>query len=158
MTRFAPCQWACAALVLVGISPGLAPAQALTPDEHGFLVAAPGDMVPPEGSRSVQVLGAAGEPGMYVTRVTFAPGTGTKPHSHDQGRYITVLKGTWWVALGPDASTYKPETMRPVPAGSFIYEPPHGMHYDEARDEAVTVQITGVGPVTTTRYETEPQR
>jgi quercetin dioxygenase-like cupin family protein len=93
---------------------------------------------------------------MYVTRITFAAGTGTKPHSHDQGRYITVLKGTWWVALGPDASTYKPETMRPVPAGSFIYEPPHGIHYDQARDEAVTVQITGMGPVKTERYETAP--
>jgi quercetin dioxygenase-like cupin family protein len=156
MTRFAPLRWVCGALVLVGISPGLALAQGLTPDEHGFIVAAPADLVPPEGSRSVRVLGTAREPGMYVTRITFAAGTGTKPHSHDQGRYITVLKGTWWVALGPDASTYKPETMRPVPAGSFIYEPPHGIHYDQARDESVTVQITGIGPVKTTRYETDP--
>jgi|TARA_B110000263_G_scaffold118460_1_gene103235 quercetin dioxygenase-like cupin family protein len=154
MTRFALLRWVCCALVVVGARP--ASAQGLTPDEHGFIVAAPGDMVPPEGSRSVRVLGTAGEPGMYVTRITFAAGTGTKPHSHDQGRYITVLKGTWWVALGPDASTYKPETMRPVPAGSFLYEPPHGIHYDQARDEAVTVQITGVGPVKTERYETAP--
>ena len=156
MTRFALLRWVCCALVLAGVGPGSAAAQPLTPDEHGFIVATPGDMVPVEGSRSVRVLGVSGEPSMYVTRITFAAGTGTKPHSHDQGRYITVLEGTWWVALGPEASTYQPETMRPVTAGSFIYEPPHGIHYDQARDEAVTVQITGVGPVKTTRIETDP--
>ena len=70
-------------------------AQALTPDEHGFIVAESEAMVPIEGSRSVRLLGATGEPGMYVMRITFAAGSGTKPHFHDQARYITVIEGTW---------------------------------------------------------------
>ena len=89
-------------------------------------------------------------------RITFAPGTGTKPHFHDQARYITVLEGTWWVALGPDAASYNPDEMIPIEAGSFIYEPANGIHYDEARDDAVTVQITGMGSVQTTRFESDP--
>ena len=45
--------------------------------------------------------------------------------------------------------------MRPITAGSFLYQPPNGVHYDQARDEAVTVQISGMGPLKTTRLEGE---
>ena len=131
---------------------GMSPlAQTLEPDTNGFVVALPGDLEPPPGSRAVRILGRTDEPGVYVMRITFAAGTGTKPHFHDQARYITVIEGTWWVALGPDAVSYKPDEMIPIEAGSFIYEPANGIHYDEARDDPVTVQITGVGPVQTTR-------
>jgi quercetin dioxygenase-like cupin family protein len=91
------------------------------------------------------------KPGMYVQRVRFGPGQGTKPHYHDQDRYITVLKGTWWVALGADADVYTPEKMTPLKPGSFIFEPANGHHYDQARDEEVVVQIIGPGPVRTTQ-------
>lgn len=151
MTRAEVFRWVCCACVLVPFIVPPVSAQAPTPDEHGFIVAEPGAMVPIEGSRSVRLLGATGEPGMYVMRITFAAGSGTKPHFHDQARYITVIEGTWWVALGPEASTYDPDKMRPLKPGSFVYEPPNGVHYDEARDEDVTVQITGIGPVKTTR-------
>ena len=151
MTRAEVIRWVCGACVLVPFIVPPVSAQAPTPDEHGFIVAEPGAMVPIEGSRSVRLLGATGEPGMYVMRITFAAGSGTKPHFHDQARYITVIEGTWWVALGPEASTYDPDKMRPLKPGSFVYEPPNGVHYDEARDEDVTVQITGIGPVKTTR-------
>ena len=153
MTRAEVFRWVCCACVLVPFIVPPVSAQAPTPDEHGFIVAEPGAMVPIEGSRSVRLLGATAEPGMYVMRITFAAGSGTKPHFHDQARYITVIEGTWWVALGPEASAYDPDKMRPLKPGSFIYEPPNGVHYDEARDEDVTVQITGMGPVKTTRLE-----
>jgi len=153
MTRAEVFRWVCCACVLVPFIVPPVSAQAPTPDEYGFIVAEPGAMVPIEGSRSVRLLGATGEPGMYVMRITFAAGSGTKPHFHDQARYITVIEGTWWVALGPEASTYDPDKMRPLKPGSFVYEPPNGVHYDEARDEDVTVQITGIGPVKTTRLE-----
>ena len=153
MTRAEVMRWVCCACVLTPFIVPPASAQAPTPDEHGFIVAESEAMVPIEGSRSVRLLGATGEPGMYVMRITFAAGSGTKPHFHDQARYITVIEGTWWVALGPEASTYDPDKMRPLKPGSFVYEPPNGVHYDEARDEDVTVQITGIGPVKTTRLE-----
>jgi hypothetical protein len=34
--------------------------------------------------------------------------------------------------------------MTPVKAGSLIYEPPNGHHYDMAKDEEVVVEIIGM--------------
>jgi len=83
-------------------------------------------------------------------RLTFEPGQGSRPHYHNQARYITVIEGTWWVASGAHADVYDPGSMRPVEAGGFLYQPPDGHHYDMAKDVAVTVQIMGFGPVETT--------
>ena len=154
MTRSSALRWVCCVLLTLSLTVPLMSSQTLQPDAHGFIAANPEDLQPPEGSRSVRILGRGSEPGMYVQRITFAAGTGTRPHFHDQARYITVIEGTWWVALGPEAATYDPDAMIPMKAGSFLYEPPNGIHYDQARDEAVTVQIAGMGPVKTTRVET----
>ena len=88
-----------------------------------------------------------------LTRNLFAPGRGSHPHFHDQARYITVIKGTWWVSLGSEADVYNPDKMTPVKQGSFIFEPAFGHHYDMAKDEEVIVQIMGPGPVKTTQLE-----
>jgi quercetin dioxygenase-like cupin family protein len=155
MTRSGVIRWVGCVFVALSLTISLASGQTLTPDADGFIAANPEDLQPPEDSRSVRILGRGSEPGMYVQRITFAAGTGTRPHFHDQARYITVIEGTWWVALGPEAATYDPDKMIPMKAGSFLYEPPNGIHYDQARDEAVTVQIMGLGPVKTTRIETD---
>ena len=125
-------------------------AQVVDPDEHGFMIASPTDMLPGEGSQSVAIYGNSREPGLYVVQITFGPGRGSRPHFHNTARYITVLKGTWWVSTGPNADVYDPDNMKRVEQGTFIYEPPNGHHYDMAKDEAVTVQIMGMGPVVTT--------
>lgn len=127
-----------------------AAAQDLTPDAEGFIVASPADLVPADGGRRTTILGDPNEPGLYVIRITFEPGQGSRPHFHDQARYITVIEGTWWVSTGAHADVYDPDSMQRVDAGSFLYEPPNGHHYDMAKDEEVTVQIMGVGPVRTT--------
>jgi quercetin dioxygenase-like cupin family protein len=135
-------------LLLFGYGPGAA--QDLKPDPEGFLVARPADLVPEDGGRRITLLGDPNEPGLYVIRITFLPGQGSRPHFHDQARYITVIAGTWWVSTGAHADVYDPDSMQRVEPGSFIYEPPNGHHYDMAKDEAVTVQIMGTGPVRTT--------
>ena len=99
------------------------------------------------------IFGDPGKPGMYVTRSRFLPGRGSRPHYHDQDRYITVIKGTWWVSLGPEADVYNPEKMTALKQGSFIFEPAFGHHYDQARDEEVVVQIMGPGPVKSFQLE-----
>jgi quercetin dioxygenase-like cupin family protein len=126
-------------------------AQTITPDAAGFIAATPESLLPAAGGRSTAILGDPGKPGLYVVRITFRPGQGSRPHFHDQARYITVIKGTWYVALGPGADVYKPDQMTPMKAGSFIYQPPNGHHYDMAKDEEVTVQIMGMGPVKSTQ-------
>ena len=55
------------------------------------------------------------------------------------------------VAFGSNAVTYNPEKMVQLSPGTFLFQPANGVHYDQARDEEVTVQITGMGPVETSR-------
>jgi len=105
----------------------------------------------PEGGR---VLGDPSQPGMYVVRNLFRAGRGSRPHFHDQDRYITVIKGTWWTGEG---DVYRPETMIPIKEGGFMFHPAGYHHYDGARDEDVIVQIMGMGPVRTTQTEVDEQ-
>jgi quercetin dioxygenase-like cupin family protein len=153
MTRSSSIRWVGCAIVALLLAGPTASSQSLKLDAHGFLIAAPEDLKPAGGGRSITIVGDASKPGIYVTRITWAPGSGSRPHYHNEARYITVLKGTWYVATGPSADVYRPETMTPVKAGSFIYEPPNGHHYDMAKDEEVIVEIIGMGPVTTTSLE-----
>jgi quercetin dioxygenase-like cupin family protein len=128
-----------------------ASAQVVEPDEHGFMIATPADQMPEgDGTRSVAIHGDSSKSGLYVIQITFPPGRGSRPHFHSTARYINVLKGTWWVSTGPESDVYNPDNMRKVEAGTFIYEPPNGHHYDMAKDEEVVVQISGMGPVITT--------
>ena len=94
------------------------------------------------GLKVALLYGNPPNPGPYVIRVRFAPGTFSPPHFHPEERQIVVLKGTWWVGSGPkwdrDATT-------PLPAGSFVVHHPNQIHYDGAKDEEVVVQISGVG-------------
>lgn len=128
-------------------------AQVVPQDELGFMIATPEDQLPEGGSGTVAIFGDPSKEGIYVIQITFPPGRGSRPHYHSEARYIRVLKGTWWVAKGPDAQVYDPDNMTPVAEGTFIYQPPNGHHYDMAKDEAVTVQIMGMGPVVTTSLE-----
>ena len=153
MTRTRALKWVGYAIVTLLTVGSTASSQSLALDTHGFLIAHPEDLKPAAGGRTVTIVGDPSKSGIYVTRLTWAPGTGSRPHYHDQARYITVLKGTWWVATGPDADVYNPDKMTPVKAGSFIYEPSGGHHYDMAKDEEVVVEIIGMGPVATTSLE-----
>ncbi len=125
-------------------------AQVVEPDEHDFMIAGPDDLHPPEGGRTVNIYGNPREEGLYVIQITWPPGSGSRPHYHDQARYINVLKGHWYVHTGPEAAVYNPDATTRVGPGTFIYEPPNGIHYDMAKDEEVVVQIFGYGPVNTT--------
>jgi quercetin dioxygenase-like cupin family protein len=145
-------RWAVCVAATCAWAVPLASGQSRT-DAHGFIAAQPEDLQPREGATQVVVLGDPSKPGIYVVRNTFAPGRGSRPHFHSQDRYVTVIKGTWWVALGPDAAVYDPAKMKPMKAGSFVLHPAGGHHFDGARDEEAVVQIMGMGPVTTTQLE-----
>ena len=153
MTRSHAIKWA-GTIVTVLITSQMASSQSnqpIKPDAHGFVIATQ-DEVKAAG-RTVTIVGDSSKPGIYVQRITWAPNTGSRPHFHNEGRYITVIKGTWYVATGPEADTYNPSAMTPVKPGTFIYEPANGHHYDMAKDEEVIVEIIGMGPVSTTSLE-----
>jgi quercetin dioxygenase-like cupin family protein len=90
----------------------------------------------------------------YVIRARFSPGTFSPPHFHPETRYIVVLKGTWWVGSGPK---WDKDATTPVPAGSFVVHHPNKIHYDGAKNEEVIVQISGIGPGTSTPVDESGQ-
>jgi quercetin dioxygenase-like cupin family protein len=101
---------------------------------------------------SFPVMSDPSQPGMYVVRNNFQPGRTSRPHYHDQDRYITVLKGTWWTGEG---DVYQPDKMVPIKAGGLMFHPAGYHHYDGAKDEETVVQIIGMGPVKTVGTEVD---
>jgi quercetin dioxygenase-like cupin family protein len=95
------------------------------------------------GLQTAILSGNPSQPGPYVIRVKFAPGTMSPPHFHPEARYVLVLKGTWWVGAGPK---WDREATTPVPAGSLVIHHPNKIHFDGAKDEEVVLQIVGIGP------------
>ena len=87
MTRTgAAIRWCgCAVVTVLAVGP-TASSQSLAPDPHGFLLARPEDLQPAAGARSIPIVGDSSKLGMYVTRITWAPGSGSRPHDHDQAR------------------------------------------------------------------------
>lgn len=118
-----------------------------------FKAIPPEDIKPTGRSTQTVLFGDPTKPGLYVVQITFAPGTGSRPHFHDQDRLVTVVKGTWYVHLGPESDTYDPSKMTAMKAGSFVYHPAFGHHYDGAHEEEAVVRIVGMGPVKTVNLE-----
>ena len=90
------------------------------------------------------------KPGLYVVLNRFKPGNFSRPHFHPNDRFITVVKGTWWVATG---NKFDPALSVAMPAGSFVTHFANQVHWDGAKDEEAWVLIVGDGPATLTRVE-----
>jgi quercetin dioxygenase-like cupin family protein len=90
------------------------------------------------------------KPGLYVVLNRFKPGNFSRPHFHPNDRFITVVKGTWWIATG---NKFDPALAVPMPAGSFVTHFAKEVHWDGAKDEEAWVLIVGEGPATLTRVE-----
>lgn len=101
----------------------------------------------PSGSETAVLVGDPNKPGLYVVLNKWKAHHNSKPHSHPNDRFITVISGTWWVGTGTD---YDPAHLKPVPAGSFVTHYGNEVHYDGAKDEDTILQIVGIGPATAT--------
>ena len=102
------------------------------------------------GSESAVLVGDPAKPGLYVVLQKWLPHNNSRPHFHPNDRYITVIKGTWWVNTG---AKYDPAGFKPVPEGSFVTHTAKEIHYDGAKDEECVLQIVGIGPATSTPAE-----
>ena len=100
-----------------------------------------------QGASQAVIWGNPAKPNeMYVVRNRFSPNTFSPPHFHPETRYITVIKGTWWVGSG---AKFDKEATTPLPAGSVVVHHANQIHWDGAKDEEVIVQIMGTGPSAT---------
>jgi hypothetical protein len=104
------------------------------------------------GLQTAAISGDPSKPGLYVLRVKFSPGVMTRPHVHNEDRYVAVLQGTWWVGTGNE---FAPDKTTPLKPGSFMKHPAGAQHFDGAKDEEVILQIVGMGVTGTTLVKPE---
>jgi quercetin dioxygenase-like cupin family protein len=102
------------------------------------------------GVNQAVLQGDPAKPGLYIVLNRFKPGNFSAPHFHPNDRFITVVKGTWWVATGNAHDTSK---MVAMPTGSFVKHFGKEVHWDGAKDEEAWVLIVGEGPATSTPVE-----
>ena len=106
--------------------------------------------VNPSGSSQAILAGDPSKPGLYVVLTKWSAHHMSRPHSHPNDRFITVISGTWWVGTG---TKYDPDSTVPVPAGSFVTHNGKQVHYDGAKDGDTLLQIVGMGPAQSTSAE-----
>ena len=84
--------------------------------------------------------------GLYTIMLRVPANTRIAAHEHMDDRVATVVSGTWYIGYG---DSFNSAQLKALPAGSFYTEPSHRSHFAETRDEPAIVQITGVGPWST---------
>jgi len=98
----------------------------------------------PVGVAVAPVVGTAAQPGgIYVVFAKYAAGVKSVPHTHPDQRVVTVLSGVFYAGSGPE---FDEKSAKALPAGSVFVVPANVVHWGFARDEAVLLQETGVGP------------
>jgi quercetin dioxygenase-like cupin family protein len=103
------------------------------------------------GVENAVLVGDPTRPGLYVVMVRWLAGNHfSHPHFHPHDRFITVIKGTWWVGTG---TKFDPSATVPMPAGTFVTHYGGQIHFDGAKDEDAILLIVGDGPATATPAE-----
>jgi len=103
------------------------------------------------GNRSAVLVGDPAKPGLYIVINKWLAGNNfSRPHFHPNDRFITVLKGTWWVGSG---NKFDPNETVPMREGTFVTHFGKEVHWDGAKDEDAIILIVGEGPATSTRVE-----
>ena len=97
------------------------------------------------GVKEAVLYGDPAKPGLYAVRIRWPPHVMSRPHSHPEDRFITVLKGTWWTGTTAD---WDPKNTVAMHAGESMLHPHGQVHYDGARDEWAEIEIVGLGPST----------
>jgi hypothetical protein len=105
---------------------------------------------PNAGVLQAVMVGDPSRPGLYAVLTKWLPGNMSRPHFHPNDRFITVIKGTWWVGTG---TKFDPNNTVPMPAGTFVTHFGKQVHYDGAKDEETVLLIVGEGPATSTPAE-----
>lgn len=104
------------------------------------------------GSAEAVMVGDPSKPGLYIVLTKWHMGHMSRPHFHQNDRYVTVLSGTWWVGTG---AKYDPASTVPLPPGSFVVHTAKEIHYDGAKEGTgdAVLEILGMGPATSTPAE-----
>ncbi len=104
------------------------------------------------GAANAILAGDPAKPGLYVELTKWHAGHMSRPHFHQNDRFIYVISGTWWVGTG---TKYDPDSTTPVQAGSAVTHFAKQIHYDGAKESTgdTVLEIVGMGPATSTPAE-----
>ena len=97
--------------------------------------------VPPT-MQFMMIYGAPNQPGPFIFRAKFPPGYKLPPHKHPDVRTVTVLKGTYYSAIG---DTFDETKLQAFHAGTFYITPADTPHFSATKDEVI-IQESGMGP------------
>jgi quercetin dioxygenase-like cupin family protein len=115
----------------------------LAPDEMRWVAGPP---TLPAGVKVAVIEGDPREAVAFTMRLMFPAGTRVEPHFHAGVEHATVLSGAVCWGIG---ETFAAESLRRMPAGSFILIPAGLPHYGIVEEETI-VQAHGMGPWQTT--------
>jgi quercetin dioxygenase-like cupin family protein len=96
----------------------------------------------PPGARAAVLEGDPAKEGPFTLRIRMPDGYRIPPHFHPAVEHVTVLQGTFVLAMGEKVSSQGEEALG---AGSFAYMPVGMRHFARTQGETV-IQLHGVGP------------
>jgi hypothetical protein len=85
----------------------------------------------------------AGAP--YVIRIHNDAGFVVLPHTHPEDEHIVVIRGSWWLGMGPRADR---GAWEPLELGAYGFVPARMPHFAWS-ETATTLQVHGIGPFST---------
>jgi quercetin dioxygenase-like cupin family protein len=100
---------------------------------------------PPVFEKGAMMAVVSGDPSKaapFVVRLKVPAGYKINPHFHPTDENVTVISGTFAVAMG---DKFDAAAMKAMPVGSFALMPAQMHHYAMAKTAAV-VQVHAVGP------------
>ena len=104
------------------------------------------DTTLPSGRHNIYLIRSRNQPGIFVERSDFPAGYIGMPHVHNEDLYVTIIKGSVYLAFGEKLDTTR--NIKPLGPGSFVVIPADKAHYEWFR-EPCTMQIEGMGPQST---------
>lgn len=96
----------------------------------------------PPGAKIAIVEGNPREAGLFAFRLKFPAGYRIPPHEHPVTGHVTVLGGTFHIAVG---NRFDPATGDAVPTGGYSLMPANTQHFAWVDGETI-IQIHGLGP------------
>lgn len=100
-----------------------------------------------KGWQMASIVGNPSTPGAYYAYLLKIPDGGqAPPHFHQMTENVTVISGTILVGLG---DTFDAASMKPLGPGNVVSIPAGVHHYAMGKGETV-IEVSGIGPDTTT--------
>lgn len=96
----------------------------------------------PAGVKVAVLEGDPSKEGMFVMRIRLPDGLHIPPHTHPKTERITILSGTFHLAMGENLTR---SAARALPVGSYGFWPAGMKHTGWAQGET-TLQLHGTGP------------